>query len=46
VAYLDRVNVGFAKLKMLQDLSLSETIYGAGAGNSSLATSCLKCPAM
>ena len=32
VAYLDRVNVSFAKLKMLQDLNLSETIYGAGAG--------------
>lgn len=32
VAYLDRVNVGFAKLKMLQDLGLSETIYGLGAG--------------
>lgn len=32
VAYLDRVNVGFAKLKMLQDLGLSETVYGLGAG--------------
>lgn len=32
VAYLDRVNVGFAKLQMLQDLSLSETVYGLGAG--------------
>ena len=32
VAYLDRVNVGFAKLQMLQDLKFSETIFGLGAG--------------
>jgi D-galactonate transporter len=32
VAYLDRVNVGFAKLQMLNDLGLSETVYGLGAG--------------
>ena len=32
VAYLDRVNVGFAKLQMSQDLAFSETIYGLGAG--------------
>jgi MFS family permease len=32
VAYLDRVNVGFAKLQMLKDLHFSETIYGLGAG--------------
>ena len=32
VAYLDRVNVGFAKLQMLHDLKFSETIYGLGAG--------------
>lgn len=31
-AYLDRVNVGFAKLQMLSDLSFSETVYGIGAG--------------
>lgn len=31
-AYLDRVNVGFAKLQMMNDLSLSETVYGLGAG--------------
>ncbi|MFJ5298690.1 MFS transporter [Pseudomonas sp. RC10] len=31
-AYLDRVNVGFAKLQMLDDLGFSETIYGFGAG--------------
>ena len=32
VSYLDRVNVGFAKLQMLQDLGFSETVYGLGAG--------------
>ncbi|MBK4735034.1 MFS transporter [Noviherbaspirillum pedocola] len=31
-AYLDRVNVGFAKLQMLNDLKFSETVYGLGAG--------------
>ncbi len=31
-AYLDRVNVGFAKLQMLSDLSFSNTVYGFGAG--------------
>ena len=32
VAYLDRVNIGFAKLQMLKDLGFSETVYGLGAG--------------
>jgi D-galactonate transporter len=32
VAYLDRVNVGFAKLQMLSDLKFSEAVYGLGAG--------------
>ncbi|WP_312375629.1 MFS transporter [Pseudomonas oryzihabitans] len=32
IAYLDRVNVGFAKLAMLNDLGLSEAAYGLGAG--------------
>src|SRR3954466_2183875 len=31
-AYLDRVNVGFAKLQMMSDLGLSEAVYGMGAG--------------
>ena len=30
--YLDRVNVGFAKLQMLDALKFSETVYGLGAG--------------
>jgi D-galactonate transporter len=32
VAYLDRVNVGFAKLQMSAALNLSDTVYGFGAG--------------
>jgi D-galactonate transporter len=32
VAYLDRVNVGFAKLQMQSDLDLTDTVYGLGAG--------------
>lgn len=32
VAYLDRVNVGFAKLQMSDDLHFSEAVYGLGAG--------------
>src|ERR1700761_3191590 len=31
-AYLDRINVSFAKLQMLNDLHFSEAVYGAGAG--------------
>ena len=32
VAYLDRVNVGFAKLQMMQALGFSDVVYGMGAG--------------
>src|SRR6478609_3710428 len=32
VAYLDRTNVGFAALTMRQDLNISATAYGFGAG--------------
>lgn len=32
VAYLDRVNVGFAALQMNQDLGFSAAVYGFGAG--------------
>ena len=32
VAYLDRVNVGFAKLQMSSELSLSDAAFAAGAG--------------
>ena len=32
VAFLDRVNVGFAKLQMAPDLKFSDAVYGFGAG--------------
>ena len=32
VSWLDRVNVGFAKLQMNSDLGFSDTIFGVGAG--------------
>jgi len=32
LAYIDRVNVGFAKLQMQRDLGMSEAVYGLGAG--------------
>jgi MFS family permease len=32
LAYLDRVNVGFAKLQMQQDLRMSDSVYGTAAG--------------
>lgn len=32
VAYLDRVNIGFAKLQMASALQYSDTVYGFGAG--------------
>ena len=32
LAYVDRVNVGFAKLQMQQDLRMSDSVYGLGAG--------------
>jgi len=32
IAYLDRANVGFAKLAMTADLSFSEAVFGFGSG--------------
>ena len=32
IAYLDRVNVGFAALEMKVDLNFSDRIYGLGSG--------------
>jgi sugar phosphate permease len=32
VAYIDRVNIGFAKLTMSKDLGFSDSVYGLGAG--------------
>ncbi|GAA3527518.1 MFS transporter [Amycolatopsis ultiminotia] len=31
-AYVDRVNIGFAKLQMTQDIGISESVYGLAAG--------------
>lgn len=31
-AYLDRINIGFAKLQMEQDLGFNDAVYGLGAG--------------
>ena len=32
IAYIDRINVGFAALQMQQQLGFSDAVYGAGAG--------------
>jgi sugar phosphate permease len=32
LSYIDRFNVGFAKLQMQQDLGISNTVFGAGMG--------------
>ena len=32
IAYIDRVNVSFAKLQMMGDLKFSDSVYGLGAG--------------
>jgi hypothetical protein len=34
MAWLDRYNLGFAKLQMVKDLGFSESVYGFGAGSS------------
>ena len=43
VAYLDRVNVSFAKLHMNQALGFSEAAFGLGPDFSSLHIFCLRC---
>jgi MFS transporter, ACS family, tartrate transporter len=40
IAYLDRVNVGFAALEMNRALGFSPTVYAWGAGIFFIATSC------
>jgi MFS family permease len=32
ISFLDRVNIGFAKLRMASDIGLSDAVYGFGAG--------------
>jgi len=46
IAYLDRVNVGFAKLQMSQDWASVKPSLAWAPAFSSLATSCSKCPAI
>lgn len=43
-AYLDRVNIGFAKLHMQEDIGLSEAAFGLGAGLFFLAYALLEVP--
>ena len=35
ISFLDRVNVGFAKLQMSADIGLSEAVFGLGPASSS-----------
>lgn len=44
VAYLDRINVGFASLQMNRELGLSESAFGLGAGLFFLGYSILEVP--
>src|ERR1700709_1910572 len=44
VAYLDRVNVGFAKLQMNASLGMSDTSYALGAGLFFIASFLLEVP--
>ena len=44
LAYLDRVNVGFAALEMKRDLHLSDTGYGVGGGVCFLGSSMFELP--
>lgn len=42
IAFLDRVNIGFAALTMNQDLGFSPTVFGLGAGIFFLVIFCLR----
>jgi ACS family tartrate transporter-like MFS transporter len=44
VAYLDRVNVGFAAIDMNRDLKFSDTVYGLGSGIFFLSYTLLEVP--
>ena len=44
IAYLDRVNVGFAGSTMIKDLGLSQTVFGTGAGSFFIAYFFLEVP--
>lgn len=43
IAFLDRVNIGFAALTMNQDLGFSPTVLGWAPAFSSWVTFCLRC---
>ena len=43
-AYVDRVNVGFAKLQMQGDLGIDDAVYGIGAGIFFLGYFCFEIP--
>lgn len=45
IAYIDRQNIGFAKLHMVDSLGLSETAFGLGASLFFIGYLFLKCPA-
>ena len=40
LAFLDRINVGYAQLQMKDALGFSDAVYGFGAGSSSSAIFC------
>jgi MFS family permease len=44
VAYLDRINISFAKLHMNSDLGFSDTVYGLGSGIFFLGYFCFEVP--
>ena len=43
IAFLDRVNVGYAKLQMGGDLKFSDEVYALGAGIFFIGTSSSRC---
>ena len=46
IAWIDRVNIGFAKLQMLDDLKFSEAPMASAQGFSFWDISCSKCRAI
>jgi len=42
VAYLDRINIGYAQLQMKQTLPFDDAVYGLGAGIFFIGISCLR----
>ena len=44
VAYLDRINVGFAALQMQQQLSFTDSVYGLGGGMFFIGYFCFQVP--